>query len=184
MSEYKVTQKGQSCDVYQELDRLERFGLIEKIVSRETKVVKTKNPDIKVAMDYYHERFLDKFKEKPDIKGAKDGAILTRVVGKYGIEKTKHMIDIFLASDDPFIEKSGRTLGVFSSVINKLLLNNIPTTKTGKALKAIADWSNGYDQKTQGIIDVDIAPKQLEDPKKVKEYLFEFSEGFGNNPHT
>ena len=34
MSEYKVTQKGQSCDVYQELDRLERFGLIEKIVSR------------------------------------------------------------------------------------------------------------------------------------------------------
>jgi DNA-binding PadR family transcriptional regulator len=50
MSEYKVTQRGKTCDVYQELDRLEKFGLIEKIVPRETKLVKSKNPDIKVAI--------------------------------------------------------------------------------------------------------------------------------------
>ena len=36
MSEYRVTQRGKTCDVCQELDRLERFGLIEKVVSRET----------------------------------------------------------------------------------------------------------------------------------------------------
>ena len=53
MSEYRVTQNGKSCDVYQELDRLERFGLVEKIVPRETKPVKSTNPDIKVAIDYY-----------------------------------------------------------------------------------------------------------------------------------
>ena len=46
MSEYRVTQRGKTCDVYQELDRLEMFGLIEKIVPRETKLVKSNNPDI------------------------------------------------------------------------------------------------------------------------------------------
>ena len=144
MTEYKVTEKGKTCDVYQELDRLERFGLIEKIVSRETKIVKGKNPDIKVALDYYHDRFLAKF------KGAKDASLVGRVVGRYGLEKTKHMIDVFMASDDPFIVSTGRTLGVFSSVINKLLLNAQPKTKTGLAIKAIAEWSNGHSEEVSG----------------------------------
>ena len=155
MAEYKVTEKGKTCDVYQELDRLERFGLIEKIVSRETKLVKVKNPDIKVALDYYHDRFLAKFKEKPDIKGAKDASLVGRVVGRYGLEKTKHMIDVFMASDDPFIVSTGRTLGGFSSVINKLLLNAQPKTKTGLAIKAIAEWSNGHSEEVSNIIDVE-----------------------------
>lgn len=178
MAEYKVTARGKTCDVFQELDRLERFGLIEKIVSRETKPVKGKNPDIKVALDYYHDRFLAKFNEKPDIKGAKDATILGRVLGSYGLEKTKHMIDVFLASDDTFIANSGRTLGVFSSVINKLLLNTVPKTKTGKALKAIADWSNG-----KNIIDVEPVNGELADPKAVQQFLGDFSDKFGKS-HT
>jgi hypothetical protein len=145
MSEYRVTQRGKTCDVCQELDRLERFGLIEKVVSRETKPVKAKNPDIKIALDYYHSQFYLRFDEKPDIKGAKDGMLLSRVVKKYGLEKTKQMIDVFLGTDDIFIAGSGRTLGVFSAVINKLLLNKKPVTKTGEVLKSIADWGNNVD---------------------------------------
>ena len=153
MSEYKVTQRGKTCDVYQELDRLEKFGLIEKIVPRETKLVKSKHPDIKVAIDYYHVRFLEKFDVKPDIKGAKDATILARVIKNYGLDRTKQMIDAFLDSDDSFIASSGWSLGVFSCVINKLLLNHKPVTRTGKALKTIADWGNDVDEK--GVSDRD-----------------------------
>ena len=160
MSEYRVTQRGKTCDVYQELDRLEKFGLIEKTVSRETKPVKSKNPDIKVAIDYYHVRFLEKFKVKPDIKGAKDATILSRVVKNYGLDRTKQMIDTFLDSDDSFISSSGWTLGVFSFVINKLLLNCKPITKTGKALKTIADWGNNVDEKSVSDRDSDVIDLQ------------------------
>lgn len=160
MSEYRVTQRGKTCDVYQELDRLEKFGLIEKTVSRETKLAKPKNPDIKVAIDYYHVRFLEKFKVKPDIKGAKDATILSRVVKNYGLDRTKQMIDTFLDSDDSFISSSGWTLGVFSCVINKLLLNHKPVTRTGKALKTIADWGNDVDEKGVSDRDSDVIDLQ------------------------
>jgi len=182
--EYKVTERGIKCGVVEELDRLERYGLIEKNVTRETKPVKTKNPDIKVALDYYHDQFYSKFKEKPDIKGAKDASIVSRVVNKYGIEKYKHMINIFLMSEDDFISKSGRTLGVFSSVINKLLLNETPRTKTGKALRAIADWrseqSNGNGA---NLIDVEPVSQEMADPKEVQRYLADFGDNFGDS-HT
>jgi hypothetical protein len=146
--------------VYQELDRLERFGLIEKIVPRETKLVKSKNPDIKVAIDYYHVRFLEKFDVKPDIKGAKDATILARVIKNYGLDRTKQMVDAFLDSDDSFIASSGWSLGVFSCVINQLLLNHKPVTRTGKALKTIADWGNDVDEKGVSDRDSDVVDLQ------------------------
>jgi len=160
MSEYRVTQRGKSCDVYQELDRLERFGLVEKIVPRETKPVKSTNPDIKIAIDYYHVRFLEKFDVKPDIKGAKDATILARVVKNYGLDRTRQMIDAFLDSDDSFISSSGWSLGIFSCVINKLLLNYKPVTKTGRALKTIADWGNNVDKKSVPDRDGDVIDLQ------------------------
>jgi len=160
MIEYRVTQRGKTCDVCQELDRLEKFGLIEKIVPRETKPVKQKNPDIKVAIDYYYTQFLDKFGVKPDIKGVKDASILSRVIKNYGLDRTKQMIDTFLNSDDSFISSSGWTLGVFSFVINKLLLNCKPVTKTGKALKTIADWGNNVDEKSVSDRDSDVIDLQ------------------------
>lgn len=171
MNEYRVTQRGKTCDVYQELDRLEKFGLIEKIVPRETKSpesvalplvakVKQKNPDIKIAIDYYYTQFLDKFGVKPDIKGVKDASILSRVIKNYGLDRTKQMIDTFLNSDDSFISSSGWTLGVFSFVINKLLLNCKPITKTGKALKTIADWGNNVDEKSVSDGDSDVIDLQ------------------------
>ena len=156
MTEYRVTQRGKTCDVFQELDRLEKFGLIEKIVSRETLPVKKTNPDIKIAIDYYHVKFLEKFDVKPDIKGAKDAAILARVIKNYGLDRTKQMIDAFLESDDSFIASSGWTLGIFSLVLNKLLLNHKPVTKTGKALKVIADWGNDADEKSVSDRDRDV----------------------------
>ena len=94
------------------------------------------------------------------------------------------MINIFLMSEDDFISKSGRTLGVFSSVINKLLLNETPKTKTGKALRAIADWrseqSNGNGA---NLIDVKPVSQEMADPKEVQRYLADFGDKFGDS-HT
>ena len=66
------------------------------------------------------------------------------------------MIDAFLESDDSFIASSGWTLGIFSLVLNKLLLNHKPVTKTGKALKVIADWGNDADEKSVSDRDRDV----------------------------
>ena len=97
---------------------------------------------------------------KPDIKGVKDASILSRVIKNYGLDRTKQMIDTFLNSDDSFISSSGWTLGVFSFVINKLLLNCKPITKTGKALKTIADWGNNVDEKSVSDGDSDVIDLQ------------------------
>ena len=80
-----------------------------------------KNPDVKAFIDYYHDRFLSLFGEKPIIDGGKDGAIVKRLLGTYGFERLKGLLDAFFESQDPFIQKSGYTIGVFKTQINKLL---------------------------------------------------------------
>ncbi|MGE5594152.1 MAG: DUF4373 domain-containing protein [Betaproteobacteria bacterium] len=79
------------------------------------------NPDVKTFIDYYHDRFLSQFGEKPVIDGGKDGAIVKRLLSTYGLEKLKGLLDDFFAGDDPWIRKRGYTLGVFKSQINSLI---------------------------------------------------------------
>lgn len=80
-----------------------------------------KNPDVKAFINYYHDRFLSLFGEKPVIDGGKDGMIVKRLLGTYGFERLKGLLDAFFESQDPFIQKSGYTIGVFKTQINKLL---------------------------------------------------------------
>lgn len=79
--------------------------------------------DHRKAFAVYQELFLAKFGAKPNIEGGKDGVIIATVLKKYGFTQTDQMLRTFFGSRDPFIQKSGYTLGVFKSQINKLLVD-------------------------------------------------------------
>ena len=55
----------------------------------------------------------------------KDNVIMKSIVGVYGIEKTKRMIDFFFGRlmTDPFLQQTGATVGVFKTQIAKLVLD-------------------------------------------------------------
>lgn len=72
-------------------------------------------------IDYYHDKFVEKFGEKPHINGGKDGGLMKKVASTYGEARAKELLDVFFESRDPFIQQSGYTIGVFYSQINKLL---------------------------------------------------------------
>lgn len=86
--------------------------------------VQNSNPGTKPVLNYYKTKFEQKFKSTPTITYTKDGAIIKSLLNTYGEEKLKGLIDVFFESDDPFIKNSGYTIGVFKTVINKLLINN------------------------------------------------------------
>ena len=90
-----------------------------------TKILEKKdtNPDIKRFIDWYSDRFLSTFNEKPVIEGGKDGTIVKRLLGSYGLDKLKVLAEAFFESDDEWIKETGYTLGVFSKVINKLIVS-------------------------------------------------------------
>lgn len=73
-------------------------------------------------LSFFSEQFEQAFNEKPSINYAKDRTISKRLLEQYGDEKLRGLLVDFFASDDEFIRKSGHTIGVFSSVINKLLV--------------------------------------------------------------
>ena len=91
-------------------------------VTTASPLAKKKTPSpVKVAIDYYHDKFKSRFGEKPIISGKKDGNLIKQVVSKYGIKKTKELLDKFFEVDDKFIQQSGYTIGVFYTQVNKLL---------------------------------------------------------------
>ena len=88
-------------------------------------------------IEYWMHLHHNRFNEKYDFKGKKDGPIIKRVLKNYGYEKSCQIMETFFNSDDDFIKKAGYTLGVFSSQINKLIqkpiLVNDPMSKFSEA---------------------------------------------------
>jgi hypothetical protein len=102
---------------------------------------KNKDPDeisSRPFIIHYQEQFQSIFGETPVIIWAKDSSNVKRLLRTYGEDKLKGLLSAFFESDDPFIKKSGYTLGVFSTCINKLLINN-------KSLKDLKDKAVGKD---------------------------------------
>jgi len=79
------------------------------------------NPDIKTFIDYAFSTFQKTFNEKMLVDGGKDSSLIKKMLGTYDLDKLKRLWDVFLKSDDPFIVKAGRTIGVFNTQINKLI---------------------------------------------------------------
>lgn len=78
-------------------------------------------PGVHEIIQTYHDLFLKRYGAKPNIDGGKDGAIVKRLLKAHGREKVLELLGRFFESTDPFIEASGRTIGVFASVWNKLI---------------------------------------------------------------
>ena len=121
------------------------IGITPPLTTKISKKSIPPNPDVKIFIDWYSDKFLHVFGEKPVIEGAKDGAIIKRLLGVYGLEKLTGLGEAFFGSDDEFICKTGYTIGVFSKVLNKLITNkntqNIP--KEWRGLKEyIAERDN------------------------------------------
>lgn len=73
-------------------------------------------------MTVYHDGFVAKFGTKPKIDGGKDGKLLKALIQSHGRPTVMACLGQFFRSSDPFIAGSGYTIGVFSSVFNKLLI--------------------------------------------------------------
>jgi hypothetical protein len=78
----------------------------------------------KELLDYFFQKFLDKFNEKLVISGAKDMKLLKKLLETREKEKIKELIDAFFEFKDPWVMQSGYTIGVFYAVINKLLVQD------------------------------------------------------------
>lgn len=77
--------------------------------------------DTKKFIDHAFQTFQRKHGEKMLIDGAKDGAIVKRLLGSYDFEKLCSLWDAFLSSDDAFTRQAGYSIGIFKTQINKLL---------------------------------------------------------------
>lgn len=90
--------------------------------SRKTGEPPATEPGVKVVIDAYHDEFLRRFGEKPNLTG-KDGALVKGMVRRHGTEKVLDMMGRMFASADPFIAQTGPTLAILSSQWNKLAAN-------------------------------------------------------------
>ncbi len=97
------------------------------------KVQKTPSPDVKTFIDFYYKNFEETFSQPPLIEGGKDGSIVKALLREIPLLELNELMLSFLDSQDPFIQKSGYTLGVFKSQINKLRIGEQKINQPGLA---------------------------------------------------
>lgn len=86
------------------------IGEIQKISEKNTFV------------EFYFDEFVRIFKIKPEMDYGGDGKILQGLANKHGEEKLKELITKFLSSTDQWISSTDRSVKVFKSQVQKLLL--------------------------------------------------------------
>ncbi len=79
-----------------------------------------KNPYIKVFIDGFYNKFLEKTGQKYYVQGAKDGNLVKTMLETYTIDELNELRDAYFVSKDQFILSVGYSIGVFSKVIPKL----------------------------------------------------------------
>ena len=141
-----VSKSKQKKPVVREKERVVSIGRIDICDGDE----KPSPSGVQQALDFYHKHFLKTFEIKPMIDGGKDGALLKKVINHYGLDTTLELLKKFIESKDEFIKGTGRTIGVFYKVINKLLVGEKPTTSFTKSLKTIAENRENQNDKVNG----------------------------------
>ena len=86
------------------------IGEIQKISEKNTFV------------EFYFDEFVRIFKIKPEMDYGTDQKILQGLANKHGEEKLKELITKFLSSTDQWISSTDRSVKVFKSQVQKLLL--------------------------------------------------------------
>jgi hypothetical protein len=81
---------------------------------------KKTNPDIKRFIDFWCEKFQEKFEKKYTVNGKKEGTLVKRLLSTDTYEDLVGLAERFFESENQFIKEAGYTIGVFHSQINKL----------------------------------------------------------------
>ena len=80
------------------------------------------NPDIKKFIDWWCQHFAKKSGEKYHVLGGKEGKLVKELLYTHPYDELVEFGKKFFRSQDKFIKDSPYTIGVFSSVINKLAI--------------------------------------------------------------
>jgi uncharacterized protein YdaU (DUF1376 family) len=97
--------------------------------TEELNALKSLNKDLKELINIYSEKFEKIFNEKPTINYRKDIILFRRLMKIYDKGKIVDLMDKFFDSDDEFILRTGFTVGVFYTSINKLLITGKSRSK-------------------------------------------------------
>ncbi len=138
------------------------------------KDTKEKPLDVKIFIDFYYEEFKKKFGKPPYIKQGKDGKLIKNLLKDFSLERLKELLIIMFDSSDPFILKTGYTIGVFDSVINKLLIGN---QSKYPGLKKIWNEWDGYENVTGHGSNLEIKEETRLTKDRAKEILSKIQEG-------
>jgi DNA polymerase III gamma/tau subunit len=79
--------------------------------------------ETKLFLTYYAEQFKNEFGTDPIVEWGKDGKIIKGLLKFIPLENLKDLLNKFFSSEDKFIQKSGYTIGVFKSQLNKLKIS-------------------------------------------------------------
>jgi uncharacterized protein YdaU (DUF1376 family) len=81
------------------------------------------NPAVKEFIDFWYEKFKEKFGQPYVItNGAKEGNLTKKLLRAFKLQELKEKAMDFFSSDDEFIKKSGYTIPLFCNQINKFRL--------------------------------------------------------------
>ncbi|MBI3582393.1 MAG: hypothetical protein HY096_00400 [Nitrospinae bacterium] len=104
----------------------------------EKKIASETNSDVKKFIDYAFESFQKKHGKGLCVDGKKDGMIAKKLLGTYRLESLKGLWDVFMQSNDPFIQQAGHSIGIFKTQINKLISTR---GKLQGTLKTAGNWA-------------------------------------------
>lgn len=95
---------------------------------------------LKSLIDHHFQNYQRKFGKKYVVSGKKDADLLKKLLNNLSEEEIKKLNDVFFESDDEFVQKSGYTIGVFYSQINKLQISRSgrKEPKSWPALRRVA----------------------------------------------
>ena len=89
------------------------------------KILRSANPEIKEFLTHYSKEFKIHLGTDPVIEWGKDGAIIKNLLKIIPVNDLKTLLERFFSSEDKFIIKSGYTIGIFKSQINKLKIGKV-----------------------------------------------------------
>jgi len=109
---------------------------------KKVKEKKEANPDVKRFVCWFLDEYKRRFKRTYFFTG-KDGMLIKRLLNTFSYWELVNLLDEFFRSTDPFIQRAGYTVGVFSSQINKLnsaRRDNVLSDKGMATLQAGKAW--------------------------------------------
>jgi phage replication O-like protein O len=108
-------------------------GHTKETITKETNTKENKSyGEARRFLDFFIERFKFHMRMDPLISWGKDGEIVKRILAVVPLQELQEIAEMFFTSDDPFIRKSGYTIGAFKSQVQKLRIG--PASRDGMTL--------------------------------------------------